>query len=70
MVSPMLEPIVPDVWVQARPLRFFGVETGTRMTVMRLADGGLFVHSPIPLRDGSRDRWELFERRTASGRRC
>lgn len=30
------------------PLRFFGVETGTRMTVVRLRDG-LLVHSPIPL---------------------
>lgn len=42
-----LEPVVDDVWIAARPLRFLGVETGTRMTVVRLADGGLFVHSPI-----------------------
>jgi hypothetical protein len=45
----MLERIEEDLWVDARPLRFWGVETGTRMTVVRLADGGLFVHSPVGL---------------------
>jgi hypothetical protein len=45
----MLERITDDIWVEHRPLRFFGVETGTRMTVVRLADGGLFVHSPVAL---------------------
>lgn len=44
----MLEPIADDVWVESRPLRFFGVETGTRMTVVRLR-GGLFIHSPVVL---------------------
>lgn len=44
-----LEPIVRDMWTTTRPLRFFGVETGARMTVVRLADGRLFVHSPIAL---------------------
>jgi hypothetical protein len=47
-----LEPITRDVWVATRKLRFLGVETGTRMTVVRLADGGLFVHSPVPLAGG------------------
>ncbi len=45
----MLEPFAHDLWVEARRLRFAGVETGTRMTVVRLADGGLFVHSPVLL---------------------
>jgi len=52
--EPMLEPIADDLWVKARRLRFAGVETGTRMTVVRLADGGLFVHSPIPLSERTR----------------
>lgn len=47
--GPMLEPIADRVWVVTQTLRFAGVETGTRMTVVRLADGGLFVHSPISL---------------------
>ena len=49
-----MTPVVDGLWVAARPLRFFGVETGTRMTVIRLADGGLFVHSPIALDAGTR----------------
>ena len=50
----MLEKIVENIWVAERRLRFLGVETGARMTVARLADGGLFVHSPVPLGDGVR----------------
>ncbi len=45
----MLERIADDVWIASRPLRFLGLETGTRMTVLRLASGGLFVHSPVAL---------------------
>ena len=35
------------LWTSWRPLRFYGIEMGTRMTVCRLSDGSLFVHSPI-----------------------
>jgi hypothetical protein len=35
------------VWVADQPLRVFGVELGARMTVVRLASGGLLLHSPI-----------------------
>ena len=45
----MLERLTDDVWTEQRPLRFFGLETGTRMTIVRLASGGLFVHSPVAL---------------------
>lgn len=45
----MLEPFAKDLWTATRPLRFWGVETGTRMTVVRLSEGGLFVHSPVAL---------------------
>ena len=44
----MLNPIADNLWALERPLRFLGLETGTRMTVARLESGGLFVHSPIP----------------------
>jgi hypothetical protein len=50
----MLEPLTDDVWTEARPLRFFGLETGTRMTIVRLRSGGLFVHSPVALDDALR----------------
>jgi hypothetical protein len=36
-----------DLWVAEAPLRYFGLELGARMAVVRLPGGGLFVHSPI-----------------------
>jgi hypothetical protein len=45
----LLEPVSDDVWTVTRQQRFWGLETGTRMTVVRLADGGLFVHCPVAL---------------------
>lgn len=47
----MLSPFADDVWIEAREGKFLGVECGTRMTVVRLGDGGLFVHSPVALDD-------------------
>lgn len=44
-----LQPVAPEIWSASRPLRFLGVEVGTRMTVVKLDGGGLFVHSPIAL---------------------
>ncbi|UCE86752.1 MAG: DUF4336 domain-containing protein [Deltaproteobacteria bacterium] len=44
-----LQAIADRLWVATRRLRFAGLETGTRMTVVGLADGGLFVHSPVGL---------------------
>lgn len=50
----MLQNIAQDLWVDARKLRFWGLETGTRMSIVRLAGGGLFVHSPVALDDETR----------------
>ncbi len=50
----MLSPFADDVWTEARSVRFLGLETGTRMTVVRMSDGGLFVHSPVALDDATR----------------
>jgi hypothetical protein len=41
-----MQQLTDNLWSVARPLRFLGVETGTRMTVVRLESGELFVHSP------------------------
>ena len=38
-----------DLWVAERPLTFMMMALGTRMTVIRLADGSLFLHSPVEL---------------------
>jgi hypothetical protein len=45
----MLETIADGLWTTTRPQRFFGIECGTRMNVVRLSDGALFVHSPVGL---------------------
>ena len=46
----MLESLAPDLWVtERRKLRMVGVDLGTRMTVIRLRDGALFLHSPVAL---------------------
>ncbi len=37
------------IWLADRPQRFHGLEVGTRMTVIRLADGSLLLHSPVEL---------------------
>ena len=43
--------LAPRLWVVETPLRAFGMECGRRMTVVRLAAGGLWLHSPAPLTD-------------------
>lgn len=48
----MLDELADGVWCDAREGAFYGVPCGARMTVVRLADGGLFVHSPVAL-DGA-----------------
>ncbi|NUP04775.1 MAG: DUF4336 domain-containing protein [Polyangiaceae bacterium] len=50
----MLSPWAEDIWTAARKTKFLGVETGTRMTIVRLSAGGLFVHSPVALDDETR----------------
>lgn len=49
MTSVMFGALAKDLWVTERPQRFLGIEMGTRMTVLRLANGALFVHSPVRL---------------------
>jgi hypothetical protein len=44
-----LREITKNVWVAEGEARFWGAGLETRMTVLRLRDGGLFVHSPICL---------------------
>lgn len=50
----MLSLFAEDVFTEPREIRFWGVESGTRMNVVRLGDGGLFVHSPVALDDATR----------------
>lgn len=47
--SDMLRKLDENLWMAEQPLRFMGLEVGTRMTLVRLADGALWVHSPLCL---------------------
>jgi len=50
----MFERVADGIWTTTRPQRFWGVETGTRMTLVRLQSGGLFVHCPVALDEETR----------------
>jgi len=45
----VLAELGPNLWIVDRPQRFYGLEVGTRMTVIRLADGAVLLHSPVQL---------------------
>ncbi len=47
----MLREITDELWVLEAQLRYLGVQMGRRMSVVRLASGGLWIHSPAPLDD-------------------
>ena len=51
----MLRRLAENLWVEERPQRFYGLEVGTRMTVIRLADAGLLLHSPVTMDPRLRD---------------
>lgn len=42
----MLQPLAADLWEFDAPLTVIGMALGHRMTVARLPDGGLWLHSP------------------------
>jgi uncharacterized protein DUF4336 len=49
METAALRMLAPNLWVADRPLKLAVGDIRTRMTVIRLADGGLFLHSPVRL---------------------
>jgi Domain of unknown function (DUF4336) len=46
-----IKSLAPDLWIADRPFKLPLIlgDIGCRMTIIRLADGGLFLHSPVPL---------------------
>lgn len=43
----VLKPVGPEIWIVDGPaIRFYGLPFSTRMTVVRLANGDLWLHSP------------------------
>jgi hypothetical protein len=45
----MLRRLAEDLWVAKRPQTFYGLPVGTRMTVIRLTNGRLLLHSAVAL---------------------
>ena len=56
----MLQQLAADLWIADRPQRFYGLEVGTRMTVIRLSDGSLLLHSPVALDQALRDELDAL----------
>lgn len=56
-----LEQLDDDLWTVTHPLRFLGLEIGTRMTIVRIGDD-LLLHSPVPLDDALRGQVESLGR--------
>jgi hypothetical protein len=48
------------IWVAAASQSFLGLRLGTRMTLVRRADGGVIVHSPIRLDEALRGEIEAI----------
>ena len=53
-----LTPITKNIWTASQPQRFYGLEVGTRMTVVRLSHGELVLISPIQLEECDRSALE------------
>lgn len=52
MAADRLQPLGPDIWLVDGPsIAFYGMPFPTRMTVIRLQNGDLFLHSPIEYSD-------------------
>lgn len=49
-----LEQLDRDLWIATRPLKLVVGDIGTRMTVIRLANGDLVLHSPVALDPAAR----------------
>lgn len=56
----MIENVCENIWVCRRDLKLAGVPFGTRMTVIRLQDGRLIIHSPVAIDDAEASELEAL----------
>lgn len=56
----MLTRHADDLWTASAPTTFLGLHLGSRVTIARLPEGELWVHSPIPLDDALRSEVEAL----------
>ena len=54
MKNAPLRQLAENLWVTERPQSYYGLEVGTPMTVIRLADACLLLHSPVAIDDSLR----------------
>jgi hypothetical protein len=57
-----LQAFAEGVWIADAPQKFLGWQLGTRMTVLKLGDGSLLVHSPVALDDTLKSEIEALGR--------
>ncbi len=56
-----LKPVAHDIWIIDGPaIRFYGMPFSTRATVVRLASGALWVHSPTKMSEPLRSEVEAL----------
>lgn len=56
-----MEKLANEIWIfNGEPVQFFGLPYSTRMTVVRLSNGDLWVHSPIKLSESIKDQIEAL----------
>jgi hypothetical protein len=52
--SPALVEAAEGLWLTTGPVRILGMPLTTTMTVLRLAGGGLLLHSPVAMTEERR----------------
>lgn len=58
----LVEYVPERLWLTEYAVRFGGMDLHARMTLLRLHDGSLFVHSPCPMTPALRDRVDAHGR--------
>lgn len=58
--SALTEYIPNRIWLKEYPIRFAGCRFNARMTVIRLSDGRLLIHSPRPIDQGTKKQIEAL----------
>ncbi len=52
-----MKKLAQEIWIfDGDPVQFLGLPYTTRMTIVRLSDGGLWVHSPIQFSNSIREQ--------------
>ncbi|MGV7235105.1 MAG: hypothetical protein ACQ9ET_02505 [Nitrosomonadaceae bacterium] len=43
------------IWIKEYPIHYAGTKFNSRMTIIRLSNGGLFIHSPCEIEDDTKN---------------